>query len=430
MEDSVRGETTFESDVLNELKIIDDKNNQIITDLYYGTESRVYIYASPGTGKTAFRDRMLIERGIIIVKTDSLRRDGPPDNEELHMSGFRAELAYQPVIGLIIDGTFLGSIWYTYLLRLGIDTIGVMIDENVSHPQIGEEVDENFLDVVVNDFKYVVDAPFGLQLPIHDLKSYGIPRLEGRRLSGLSIDSHKYALTISQYIATQCFDELSNTKLKELPNLSKPLYELNKIVFIDKMELPLFRYPTAASGTTIHVKGIVSLIAKLQGWSDTVPRDIRRLAIAQRGRPFSVELNPTVSSHIGNVKYRGRDIPLCVSGHMVNILLASNWIMQDMDLTLAHIEWNWSKFESRKLDNNEKLLLKNGGFYERVSKDNIFSLWHNYWEYDLAIDTYLIIANSLGLRADTTKVNALRDNLKILSRTYVKAASAKCSVFI
>jgi hypothetical protein len=93
-------------------------------------------------------------------------------------------------------------------------------------------------------------------------------------------------------------------------------------------------------------------------------------------------------------------IRLSVAGHLVNSLLAMHFMNVSMSRRMKAVWYNVNAvFGAVRLDSTSMV---------GEPGSNPYVLWHNYVEYDVAIDAYIVLATRLGLAPDLQAVKYCR----------------------
>jgi hypothetical protein len=99
----------------------------------------------------------------------------------------------------------------------------------------------------------------------------------------------------------------------------------------------------------------------------------------------------------GFMLVNGRMMPICVSGHLTNILVVSHYAPIDIKAYLSMVEWNYSMCTGRKMSTLEMQLVRDKLLGERNYGKRLRDLWHNDLEWQLAVDSATLLLGDLGV---------------------------------
>jgi hypothetical protein len=142
--------------------------------------------------------------------------------------------------------------------------------------------------------------------------------------------------------------------------------------YIETNMLPWSEKQTMLSMQTHHVKYWTGIMREVWHHDNRTLHTVRSLAVQRQG---GIPLN---DGRINGI-LRGR--PVTVAGHLVNLLLASHYTPIDFGRWLATIRGNIKGYPAKAL-------------FEDVERHE---LWHSMDEWLLAIDTYHMMAEAIGL---------------------------------
>jgi len=173
-----------------------------------------------------------------------------------------------------------------------------------------------------------------------------------------------------------------------------------KYVFVVKRnQLPLMSVQTSFNVQTCYVKSVTYFISRILNLGNADMAVPRRLAIMLDGR--CVIATTPHKFILGYYKYKGRLVPMSVSGHMVNYIILTTLMPLDIIRLFDQIKWNMETFVNRRrLTAYEKHMLTSGFFAEHSDIKNPYVLWHNVPEWVVAILAGRIWCEYLGLKIE------------------------------
>jgi hypothetical protein len=107
-------------------------------------------------------------------------------------------------------------------------------------------------------------------------------------------------------------------------------------------------------------------------------------------------------------------VPIGVAGHMVNTLLAMHYWPMDVRARLNIIRENVAFYFTRKVSEWSKTF---SGWADEPNTDPS-KLWHNYLEWDLGIDAYIVTALALRLRPDYRAAEYMKKGLQKILKEF------------
>jgi hypothetical protein len=109
----------------------------------------------------------------------------------------------------------------------------------------------------------------------------------------------------------------------------------------------------------------------------------------------------------GAVRLDGRVQLISASGHLVNLLLASEFTAIDWEQAVVQIEGNVRQAMGEKVPGAH-----------HPSEDAKHGLWHNQLDYEVAIYTYIFTAIAFGLRVQTEAVDIINRGLSRIGNAF------------
>jgi hypothetical protein len=173
-------------------------------------------------------------------------------------------------------------------------------------------------------------------------------------------------------------------------NCSALLYEMN--MKHDQLTFPF----------VLRMKMLSPIIRSKYNLSDSEYKDYRGLVAVEYFQDIGLKFELTVSRENTGILYYGRrknrrEVPIFVSGHIINMIIGVGFLNTYPDLYMDHIRDNVEQSENGRVVST----------YERFSR----LLWHNYYDYKIGILTAVRLAEVFKLPIELDVVHYVEDEL-------------------
>jgi len=168
------------------------------------------------------------------------------------------------------------------------------------------------------------------------------------------------------------------------------------------------RYQTPLNNQTHLVKDVSLILRDVYGHDNSTLHARRRAALSAFRHPLVISSFELDDNRVngGVITTKGR-VLVAVAGHMINMLLASHFHVIDFVRYVDTIIWNITDhYEKRKKPKNLFTL------------EDADELWHGYFDWRIALDVYISMAEELRIEVNMTYVNYVLSTLEGLVKRF------------